>query len=75
MMTVSKIKAYLHFNIGKKIKIIYYGSRNKREIYEGFILKLYQNVFVVKLLSGDIKCFSYIDVLTKTVKIICEFNK
>ena len=33
---------------------------------------MYQNVFTIRLLSGDIKSFSYIDVLTKTVELMTE---
>jgi len=68
-MTIDKIKICLSKLLGLRVVVIYYGSRNRIERYDGCILKLYQNVFTIKLHNGDIKCFSYIDVLTKTIKI------
>ncbi len=71
MMTIEKIKSILSKRIGLRVVIIYYGSRNRVERYDGYIFRLYRNVFTVKLLNGEVKCFSYADVLTKTIKICC----
>ncbi len=70
MMTIDKIRKILFNLLGKQVKIIYCGGRNKKEIYNGYIFKLYRSVFIIKTTFGDTKCFSYADVLTKTVKII-----
>ena len=67
-MNIKIIKRYLASKIGARVVIIYYGSRNKKERYDGELYRVYQNVFTVKLLNGELKCFSYIDVLTKTVQ-------
>jgi len=69
MMTIDRVKKSIANLIGIRVLIIYYGSRNRVERYDGFILKLYRNVFTIKLINGGVKCFSYIDVLTKTIKI------
>jgi len=69
MMTIEKIKIKLSKMLGLRVVIIYYGSRNRIERYDGYILRLYRNVFTVRLINGEVKCFSYIDVLTKTIKI------
>ena len=45
--------------IGSKVVIIYYGSRSKKERYDGVIYKVYYNIFTIKLLSGEIKSFNY----------------
>ena len=55
--------------VGFNIVIIYYGSRNKKEKYYGVLDKIYNNIFAIKLDNGDIKSFSYIDILTKTIQI------
>ena len=68
-MNIKNIKNYLYTKIGHRIVIIYYGSRNKKEKYEGELYKLYNNVFTIKLFNNDIKSFSYIDILTKTIQI------
>ena len=68
-MTLSKIKYNINSLIGKKVVVIFFGSRNKIDRYVGTVYKTYKNIFTIKLASGNIKSFSYIDVLTKTVKI------
>ena len=68
-MNVKCIKRYLLSKINSKIVVIYFGSRNRREKYEGILYRLYNNVFTIKLINGDIKSFSYIDILTKTIQI------
>lgn len=69
MMTINKIRFLIGNLLGKNITVVFYGSRNKKEKYTGMVYKLYRNIFIIKLPSGNIKSFSYIDVLTKTVKI------
>lgn len=68
-MNIKNIRNYLKTKIGCNIVIIYYGSRNRKEIFKGVLYKLYGNIFTVRLLSGEIKSFSYIDILTKTIQI------
>lgn len=68
-MNLKLIKRYLASKIGCKIKVIYYGSRNRKERYEGVLWKLYNNVFTIKLSTGEAKSFTYIDILTKTIQI------
>ena len=69
MMNVRYIKRYLYTKIGSKIYVIYYGGRNKKEHYKGMLWKLYANLFIIKLPSGEIKSFNYIDIITKTIQI------
>ncbi len=68
-MDIKNIRAYLSRKIGSRIVVIYYGSRNRKERYEGIIFKIYRNIFTIRLCNGDIKSFSYIDIMTKTIKI------
>ena len=68
-MNIRNIRGYLSKKVGSKIVVIYYGSRNRKERYEGIIFKLYRNIFTIRLCNGDIKSFSYIDIMTKTIKI------
>ena len=68
-MNINIIKKYLSTKIGSNVIVIYYGSRNRKEIYKGILCKVYQNIFTIKLFNGELKSFSYIDVLTKTIQI------
>lgn len=68
-MSINHIKRYLSTKVGVNILILYYGSRNKKEIYRGVLYRLYNNVFTIRLKNGDIKSFSYSDILTKTIQI------
>ena len=68
-MNIKNIKAYLSTKLGSNIVVIYYGSRNRKEIYRGILCKLYGNIFTMRLYSGEVKSFSYIDILTKTIQI------
>ena len=68
-MNTNYIKKYLTTKIGSKIVIIYYGSRNRKERYNGSLCKTYPNVFIIKLSTGEIKSFTYIDILTKNIQI------
>ena len=68
-MNIQHIKRYLMTKRGSKMAIIYYGSRNRRVKYIGYLDKLYANVFTVRLLNGDVKSFMYIDIITKTIRI------
>ena len=68
-MNIKNIRGYLKTKIGGNILVVYYGSRNRKEVYKGILYKLYDNIFTVKLLEGDIKSFSYSDILTKTIQI------
>ena len=68
-MNVNQIREYLKTKIGTNVLVVYYGSRNRKEKYKGVICQLYRNIFTIKLKSGEIKSFSYIDILTKNIVI------
>ena len=68
-MNINIIRSYLFKKIGSKIVIIYYGGRNKNDKYEGVLTNSYHNIFTIKLVNGEIKSFSYCDILTKTIQI------
>ncbi len=71
-MTLKKIKESINNNIGKSVKIIYNGSRNKKEDYNGVIKEVYNNIFIVKLDTDEIKSFNYCDILTNTIEIFFD---
>ena len=68
-MTIERIKDNIDNNLGEFVKVIYNGSRNKREEYSGIITETYNYIFIIKTCSEEIKSFSYKDILTKTIQI------
>lgn len=71
-MTIEKIKKNIDNRLGDNVKIIYNGSRNKREEYAGKIKEAYNYIFIVETNYNEIKSISYRDVLTNTVEIFFD---
>ena len=46
-MTIEKIKNNIDSKKGNNVKVIYNGSRNKREEYEGIIKEVYNYIFII----------------------------
>ena len=71
-MTISQIKKDLCDHLGDNVLIKYNLGRNKYEKYTATVKEVYDYVFLVECnnkLNIEIKSFSYIDVITNTVKI------
>ncbi len=49
---------------------IYKGNRNQVEKFNGAINKCYSRIFLIKLLDGSIKSFSYSDVIIGNLEIL-----
>ena len=67
-MTISSVKKEMLEHIGDIVSIKYSLGRNKYEEYEAIIKELYDYVFLVEC-DNVVKSFSYIDVITKVIKI------
>lgn len=67
-MTISSVKKDLLEHLGDVVKLKYSLGRNKYEEYEAKIKELYDYVFLVDTDLGT-KSFTYIDVITKVIKI------
>jgi len=72
IMTIDKIKYNIDNRIGDSVKVIYNGSRNRREEYSGIITETYNYIFIVKMEGNEKKSFSYSDVLTNTIEIFFD---
>ena len=68
-MNIQKIKNNIDKRLGDNVKIIYNGSRNKKEEYYGTLTETYDYIFIVKINDDDKKSFSYRDVLTNTIEV------
>ena len=71
-MTIERIKDNIDNNLGEFVKVIYNGSRNKREEYSGIITETYNYIFIIKTCSEEIKIFSYRDILTNNLEIFFD---
>ncbi len=65
-MNLDKSKQEVKDLLGKRVIITYSIGRNKEELIEGTIDKLYKSVFTVKT-THYTRSFSYQDVLTKDI--------
>lgn len=68
-MTIDKIKCNIDNKLGNSVKVIYNGSRNKKEEYYGVITEVYNYIFIIETKDNEKKSFSYCDVLTNTIEI------
>ena len=73
---IDKIKENLKEHIGKEVKIVFNGGRNRIEEYNAIITQMYNFVFVVKLLNdvNETKSFTYSDVLNTNSRDILQVN-
>lgn len=67
-MNLDIIKDKIKNKINSSVVITVKGIRNKKQIYEGKIYKLYPNIFSILTRNGE-KSFSYADVVTKDILI------
>lgn len=65
-MNINIVKEKINRLLGKNVTLIFKGMRNKKEIYEGKIYKLYPNIFSLMTSKGE-KSFSYADVATNDI--------
>lgn len=69
-MTIDKIRNNINRNLGNNIKVVHNEGRNKIYEYEGKLVEVYNNIFIMLDNNNDSKrSFSYYDVLTDTVKV------
>lgn len=73
---IDMCKGKLETLIGKKVRLTSNGGRKRLIVYEGIVECCYPNVFTVRCTRGDTKdeivSYSYIDVLTRAVRIKVE---
>ncbi len=65
---ISQIKEKITSLKGKKIKICVDVGRNKNEVYEGYVVGVYKNIWTFKT-NNEIKSFCYSDILINNVMI------
>lgn len=68
-MTIDKIKEFIEKNKNIYKKFVFKGTRNQIDKFEGVITEIYPAIFIIKTKKGEIKSFSYNDVLIENLKI------
>ena len=67
---INKIKDNLKKNVGKELHFKYNGARNQIEEFDGYISKLYNYIFTIKIKNNDrVKSFTYTDILINNLEI------
>lgn len=69
-MNLDQAKKQIYKELNVFHKFCYYGNRNQNEEFEGTIIKTFPSVFIIKLVDGSIKSFSYNDFIISCIKII-----
>lgn len=69
-MNLDRVKEEIKSLQNKELNFMYKGTRNQKEIFIGTITKVYPATFIIELLDGTIKSFSYNDFIIKNLKVI-----
>lgn len=67
-MTIEAIRNDIYKNVGNEVKIIHNEGRNRIFEYEGKLVEVYPNIFIV-MDRNNKRSFSYRDILTQTIQI------
>ena len=69
-MTPDRIKEKVRSCLNMKKNFVFYGTRNQNEVFEGVITEMYPAVFIIKVSGGQIRSFSYSDLLVGNLEIV-----
>lgn len=69
-MNQEKLRDLVRKNINVEHLFFYRGSRNQNEKFVGKIVKCYYSIFLIELVDGSLKSFSYNDFGINNIKII-----
>ena len=68
-MILDNVKKKIEMNKGLLKRFVFHGTRNQNEEFEGTIIKMYNSLFLVKTMDGQIRSYSYADVLISNLEI------
>ena len=72
-MNIADIKSFVLKYKDKNAKFKFNGARNQTEDFEGKIIGVYKNIFIIESVTDNrIKSFSYSDVLVNNLQIFEE---
>ena len=73
-MNIGMIRMQLFNLMHKPFSFYYNGLRGQNELFQGSIIQVFPRVFLIETNNHVIKCFSYSDFATKTLK-VCDKRK
>ena len=68
-MILDNVKKKIEMNKGLLKRFVFHGTRNQNEEFEGTIIKMYNSLFLIKTIDGQIRSYSYADVLISNLEI------
>lgn len=71
-MILDKVKELVKRSEGKTKKFVFHGTRNQKEEFIGVITKVYNSLFLIRTVDGQIRSYSYADVLISNLEILEE---
>jgi len=69
-MNKNRLKEEVAKNINCNHYFLYKGCRNQNEKFYGKIIKCFHSIFIIELLDGSLKSFSYNDYGIGNIKIL-----
>lgn len=69
-MTLEKTKEFILNNVGVPHNFIFHGSRNQNEEFYGTITKIFPAIFIISLDNGQVRAYSYSDLLISKLEIV-----
>ena len=69
-MIMDKVRNKILSLIGVRKHFIFYGARNQNDNFFGKIIKVFPAIFIIELDNGQIRSYSYNDVLISNLKIV-----
>ena len=67
---LEKVKNNVRSSLNVNRRFIFHGARNQNEEFEGMVTEIYPAVFVINIGSGQIRTFSYSDLLIGNLEIL-----
>lgn len=68
-MNLSTIRESLFCLLNQNYSFYYNGLRGQSEMFDGCVIRIYPRVFLILTSNHKLKCFSYSDFATRTLKI------
>ena len=69
-MNIDCVRKIIIDKIGEYHHFVFHGSRNQKDEFDGIILEAYSSIFIIQLLNGNKRSFSYSDYVIHTIEII-----